>query len=279
MSDYDNVPVTTQNTLTKAPENTTTVVSTGMAAEQSRSITEVQAALTIAKASPRDEDDAFLRVERSCKRRALAERAGYAFKRGGQMVEGPSIRLAETLIRCWGNATYGFRVIGQAADHAEVESFCWDLETNTKAVRQFRVKFWRDTKGGGYGIKEERDKYEIIANMAQRRVRACILEIVPGDLVDTAMDQCAETLKRADPRSLEEKVRSALSKFDEIGVTKDMIETHLQHAVSAITESQLISLGKIYQSIKDGVAKREEFFDLKPIPKEGDKQTAKDTKK
>ena len=43
-------------------------------------------------------------------------------------------------------------------------AYAWDLESGYYDERQFQVRHWRDTKKGGYAIKEERDIYELVAN-------------------------------------------------------------------------------------------------------------------
>jgi hypothetical protein len=48
---------------------------------------------------------------------------------------------------------------------------------------------------GGYQLKDERDIYELMANQSQRRVRAAILEIIPGDIIEDAVSECEKTMK------------------------------------------------------------------------------------
>ena len=230
------------------------------AIEQSRAVAEVQASLVIARANPRDEDSAYLRIMKACKRPSLAEGATYAFKRGTSLISGPTIRLAEVFLRCWGNATAGFREIGRGLDYSEVEAFAHDLETNTRFTRQFQVRHYRDKRQGPEKLEGERDKYEYIANQAQRRVRACIIELIPGDIVETAVKQCEDTLSGGDDRPIEDRVRAMIQAFDELGVTKEMIEGHLQHSLKAVVSAELVRLQQIYRSIRDGVASREDFF-------------------
>jgi len=235
-------------------------MSTALSTEQAKSVGEVQAALTIAQARPRNENAAVVRIRSACQRKSLAEKAEYVFKRGTTKVTGPSIRLAEVLAQKWGNITFGYREIGQGKGYSEVEAFCWDLETNTKATRQFRIRHWRDLKDGGHELTKERDKYEHIASQAMRRVRACILEIIPSDVIELAIEECEKSLKRQDPRSKDDKVRSMITMFDDIGVTLDMLEEYLGHKIQAVNNTQLVQLGKIFNSIIDGIASREEFF-------------------
>jgi hypothetical protein len=231
--------------------------------DQTRALAEVQGAMVIARANPRDENASWMRIRQACKRKSLAERASYAYKRGGQLVTGPSIRLAEVIARSWGNLTYGFREINRTQGQSEIEAYAWDLETNTRVSRQFAVPHRRDKKNGPEELTQERDKYEMVASMAQRRVRACILEIVPGDVVEDAEEQCKKTLESANGEPLEARIRKMLQAFyDNFGVTQAMIEKHLGHKVDAIVDAELVQLKQIYQSIKDGMADRKEFFDL-----------------
>ena len=167
--------------------------SAGVAVEQSRAVAEAQAAMLVAQARKRDELMAYDKIMSACQRASLAESAMYAYKRGGILVEGPSIRLAEVLARSWGNITYGLRELSRNGGESEVEAFAWDLETNTRVTRQFVVRHIRDKKGGGVALTEERDIYELAANMGQRRVRACLLELIPADIVDSQRQTCGST--------------------------------------------------------------------------------------
>jgi len=258
-----------EQTFRDGPETTDLVLNTGglpaprsaalVNIEKGRAIAEAQAAMIVAQGNPRDENRARQRILQSCKRASLAKSAEYRYKRGGTEVTGPSIRLAEVMARSWGNTTYGFREVGRDEESSEVEAFCHDLETNTRVVRQFQVKHWRDTKGGGYAIKEERDKYELIANMAQRRVRACILEIIPGDIAEEAVSACQATLagEIKDPIA---KGKAIVEAFDRLGVTLEDVEKKLNRPISTIVPVDVINLQGIYNSIKAGISAKEEHF-------------------
>lgn len=238
------------------------VKSGGFAVEKSRAVAEIQASMVVAQGRPRDEMKCYQKVMKACERLSLASTAMYAYKRGGAMVEGPSIRLAEVLARAWGNITYGMREVSRTDGESEVEAFAWDLESNVKVSRHFVVRHVRDKKGGATKLTEERDVYEMMANMGQRRVRACLLELIPGDVVEEAVVKCKLTLAKGDGKPIEDRIRAMLVAFDGVGVNQEMIEKYLQHKVSAIVPAQLVKLQQIYQSINTGVAEREEFFDV-----------------
>lgn len=237
-------------------------VSSASNVEQSRAIAETQAAMVVAQGRPRDEFTAFSKIIKACERQSLAATAMYAYPRGGQMVEGPSIRLAEVMARAWGNITYGLREISRGDGESEIEAFAWDLESNTRVTRQFVLRHIRDKRGGGQKLTEERDVYELTANMGQRRVRACLLELIPGDIVEEAVKKCKSTLAGGDGTPIEDRIRVMVVSFDSLGVSKVMLEEYLQHKVTAIVPAQLVKLQQIYSSINTGVADRSEFFNI-----------------
>ena len=236
-----------------------TTTESAMAIEKSRAVTETQGAILIAKQFPRDENVAYTKIMTACQRISLANTAIYSYKRGG-MVTGPSVRLAEVLARAWGNITYGFRELTRTETSSEIEAFCWDVENNVRVSRTFSQKHWRDTKTGGYALKDERDRYELIANMAQRRVRACILEIIPGDVVEAAVLQCNKTIQIGDGRPMEDRIRDMVLAFKELGISQNNIIELLGHKIDAIIPTEFVKLQGIFKAIKDGVSTREDFF-------------------
>lgn len=235
----------------------------------SRAAQEVQAAMIIAKKYPRDEHQALLRILRACKRQRLAEAAIYTYPRGGTKVEGPSIRLAEAMAQSWGNLDFGVIEVEQKNGESSCQAYCWDLETNTRQTKVFTVKHIRHTRNGQTQLTDPRDIYEMVANQGARRVRACILGVIPGDIVDEAVEEVNKTLKsQGGDKPIGDRVRAMCKKFDEQGVTTEMLESRLKHKLEATTESELVDLGKIFNSIRDGQSKREDWFEFEP-PKGG----------
>lgn len=227
-----------------------------------REVQEVQAMMTIAKRFPRDEKAALDRIINACTRKGLADSACYQYSRGGTDITGPSIRLAEAIAQAWGNLQFGVRELEQRNGESTVEAFAWDLETNTRQVKTFQVKHERHTKMGAKALTDPRDIYELVANQGARRVRACILGVVPGDVVDEAVKQCDVTLN-ATAEVTPESIKKLVDVFAGFKVTKEQIEARIQRHIDAITPAQIVALRKIYNSLKDGMSKPEDWF---PIP-------------
>lgn len=236
-----------------------------IAAMESRESQQVQVAMMAAKRFPRDEKQCLDKILNSCCRENLASQAIYQFARGGTDIAGPSIRLAEAIAGKWGNVEYGWRELDRHKDESgagvsSIECYAWDMETNTRVPRVFSVRHWRDTKQGGYAIKDERDVYELCANQAARRLRACILAVIPGDIVEEAMRQCDATLA-ASADTGPEAQKKIVTSFSQIGVTKAQIEGKIQRRMDSITAAQVITLRKIMSSLRDGMSSPEDWFE------------------
>jgi hypothetical protein len=236
-----------------------------IAAEQSKAIAEVQAALVFARSAPRDPRRAMDRILQDCMRPGLAEEATYQYSRGGNDISGPSIRLAETLAKRWGNMEAGVKEISRRDGVSECLAYAWDYETNYRDVRTFTVRHWRDTKQGGYALRDERDIYEMIANYGARRKRACILGLIDGDVIEAAVHQCEATLATKVEVN-DELIAQMIERFGTYGVTKEMIEKRIQRHMSALTPALAVSLKRIYNSLRDGMSAPAEWFEMPDDP-------------
>jgi hypothetical protein len=241
-----------------------------VAAAESRVAAEVQAAMVIARRFPRDETAAFARAMAACKRRGLAAAAEYAYPRGGQTVTGPSIRLAEALAQTWGNLDFGVVEVEQRRGESTVLSYCWDLETNVRQTKVFTVAHSRYTRQKGVvSLTDPRDIYEMTANQAARRLRACILGVIPGDVVEAAVGQCRKTLSEADGGvPLKDRVRQMAAAFDGLGVSVAMLEARLGHKLAATSEAELVNLRAIFRSLTDNMSAVAQWFGEAPAKEE-----------
>lgn len=247
-------------------------------------VTEVLASIWIAKQFPRDVDDVKDRMKQSCSQLSLARSATYVFPRGGTSVEGPSIRLAEALISAWGNAEAGWKEVarhwdpkgadGNGCNVSECVAYCFDKETNVWREIFFSVPHTRDknetdSRGKKTGkmlrvaLDNERDIYELCANMASRRIRACILQVVPGWLTEEALEIVSATLKKDDnAEKLPERIQSMKAKFLELGVSRAQLEKKLGHSLEPndMTMAEVHRLGRVYTSIADGMIRMNDVF-------------------
>ena len=240
--------------------------------ETQRAISEVQGAIILAKKFPRNQKEACDRILNACQRVSLAKDAVYTYSRGGTSVSGPSIRLAEAIAQNWGNLQFGIVEMEQRTGESTVKAYAWDVETNTKQEKVFQVPHVRHTKQGAKQLNDPRDIYELVANQGARRLRACILSVIPGDVIDAAVDECDKTLKtKIDVTP--EAVHKLVEAFAAFGVSKAQIEARIQRRIEAIEPGQVVQMRKIYTSLKDNMSTPEDWFD--PAETEGNKPNEK----
>ena len=241
-----------------------------VAVASSRQAQEVQAAMVIAKKFPRNEAEAFNRIMTSCKRKTLAEEAMYAYPKGGKTITGPSISLAKAMAQSWGNIDFGIVELEQRDGASTVMAFCWDLETNVRETRIFEVSHEIEKKGGVRKLlTDPREIYEMAANYGARRLRACILGILPEDLKEAAVSQCETTLKGGSTVPLVDRCKKMALVFqEEFQVSVHMLEKRLGHRLDATNETEFVGLKKIYVSLRDGMSKREDWFMLADGPEQ-----------
>ena len=164
------------------------------------------------------------------------------------------------MAQAWGNMTFGIRELEQKNGESTVEAFAWDTETNTRQVKVFQVPHIRHTRSGSYALKDPREIYELVANQGARRLRACILGVIPGDVTEAATRQCEATMTaKADTGP--EAVKAMVDAFGNFGVTQDQITKRLGNRLDAMRPAQMVQLRKIYASLNDGMSKPDEWFE------------------
>lgn len=235
-----------------------------VAIEASRAIAEAQGKLVIAKRFPRDEVAAYAKAMEACQRPSMAEKAFYSFPRGGQTVEGPTIRFAEELARCWGNIDYGIKELSQDDGKSEMQAYAWDLETNAQSVQNFTNPHQREQGKKMVTLTSQRDIYENNANMATRRLRSRILAILPAWFVEDAISECKKTLSGRNDTPLIDRVKKMVVQFAKLGVTQEQIERRLKRKVDTMTADDFTEYVGIYNAIKGGESKIAEWFAAEP---------------
>lgn len=253
-----------QTAVSEALPNTMTEV------KSQREASEIQAMVFMAKQFPRNQIQAADRILNACTRQTLADSAVYSYPRGGQNIEGPSIRLAEVLAQNWGNLDFGIRELSQENGVSTVEAYAWDLETNVRQAKVFQVAHKRMARVGTKTLTDPRDIYEMVANQGSRRLRACILSIIPGDIVEAALAQCSVTQAAsvgATPEEIKETIRKLTATMVKFGITAENIQDRYQCRLEAIRPAQIVELRKIYTSLKDGMSKPSDWFAIQEVKK------------
>lgn len=245
---------------------------------EDRTIATIKAQVFMAKQFPRDENAARTKVLRACQRPGLAAKAFYSYPKGGKNVTGPSIRLAEELAKAWGSIDFNIAIVETRATETEALAYCWDLENNTRVSRSFIVPHKISTKNGEKPLTDPRDIRELVLNQGARFLRSCLLAVIPGDLLDEAIEECNKTLQGVNRRPLLDRLRDMADMFqNRFSVPLSSIEKYFGYPLDVFTEQDGITLANIYNALKDGEAKREDYFQLPKLTASDDDKTADKT--
>jgi hypothetical protein len=224
----------------------------------------IQAQVVMAKKFPRSEPLAREKINRACERVDLAEQAEYTYERGNETVKGPTIRLAEVLAQNWGNLEFGTRELERSEGSSSMESYCWDIENNVYRSSTFDVPHERHTRQGVKNLTDPRDIYEMNTNNAARRLRGCILQVIPGDVVEMAVEKCRQTLRAAigaDKDKILKRARGAVDNFAKYSVTQAMLEKKLGKTLEEWDAKDIQTLNGWGVSLRDGIAKVADIFE------------------
>lgn len=235
-------------------------------AEQAKAA--VQSRYVMALQRPRNLALARTRLLGDCKRPAFADAAIY-HKPVGEGVEGPSIRMAEAAARAMGNVLAEVAAIYDDAEKRIVRVSATDLEANVtypmdvtiaKTIERSKrmegrkvIAVRKNSRGRDVYIIEATDE-EILDKeraTASKALRTCLLRLIPGDILEEAMEQCYRTRAEAIGSNLQESRAKMVASFKALGVSEQQISEYLGHAISDVTVEEIGRLRALYTAIKD----------------------------
>jgi hypothetical protein len=254
-------------------ENEITMPQIGALAEQQRSEAEIKGMIAVSKMYPRDEVGAIEKIKTAFQRSGLAESAEYCYDKGGSEITGPTIDTLTTVANYWGNINFGVRFLAQNADNTTVQCFAWDSENIVKRDLTIIVPHSMKARGAIKKLTDPRDIYEHVANMAARRMRKCLEDVIPSDVVEIALETARETLKTTAEVN-DVTIKKLLDAFSKFSVTRELIEKRLGRKIESMQPAQYVKMRQIYKSISDGISSPESWFDM-PM----DETAATDTSK
>lgn len=253
-------PVVAQNGLTNGITLAGATSNGSSLALASAAAAEVLGQMQVAKAFPRDEVAAICRIINSCQRPELAEISSYTYAKGGTEVTGASVHLLKAIAAKWGNLKSGYTIVESNAMQTKCEAYATDLETNFTERVPFVVRHIRHTRNGDYPLTDDREIYELVANQAARRERKCLEAVIPSDVVQSALNECNKTLTARCGEITDDRIKSLCDNYAQFGVTRAEIEAFVQRPLASVAPAQWVRLKTIWKSLRDGVAKKEDFF-------------------
>lgn len=252
----------------------------------------VEARFIMALQRPRDMSMARDRILSECKRPKFAESARYrrpVGKKNGveQFIEGPSIRFAEAAIRAMGNIDVQTMTTFDSEEKRMVQVTVTDLESNTTfsrdiaLLKQVERRFRKEgqhvfsTRLNSYGdtlYTVQATESEVLLKEAaevSKAIRTLGLRLLPGDVLDEAMDLCVATAANNDAKDPDAARKAIADGFSAIGVKPADLKKYLGgQDVGTCSPVQIGELRALYSALKAGE------FDwsavIAPEPKEGD---------
>jgi len=199
-----------------------------------------------------------------------AEGCYYAVPRAGAgVIDGPSVRLAEIAVSCWGNCVAEADILDEDDHFIYAMGMCRDLENNVAIRMKVRRRI---TKKNGQKFSD--DMIATTANAACAiALRNVIFKVVPGAYIKPVFHRCKKTAV-GEFRSLTVKVQETISKLAQFGVTEDRVLKALKkNSVEEITFDDVANLIGFGSAIRDGDISVEEAFplDFKGHQKEAEK--------
>jgi hypothetical protein len=220
---------------------------------------EVDIQITTAKAYPRDVVACVAdAIAIATMNQDVAESCIYAIDKGGEHITGPSVRLAEILVSCWGNIRAQAKVGAEEEFYVTGIGEVMDVQRNVAFRTEVRRSI-RKRNGQRYGA----DMIATAANAASSiAFRNAAFRVVPKAVVDTVYEK-ARRAAIGTVKTLEERRARAMAKFAQLGVdAKRICEKLGVKAEAEITVEHLEVLYGTWNKIREGEASIDDAFPL-----------------
>ncbi len=231
-----------------------------------RAVAEVQVQALMAMKNPRVVARCIADIMEDCKRFDFAKAATYAYKKGTTEISDGSIHLALAMANAWGNLDLRVKEIDRTEGASVIEARCWDLQKNVARRIEQVVPHKMKANNRIKELSDPRDIYELVFNYGSRRLRKCIFDVIPADVKRLALAQVAKTIElgpvdaNGKPlQTVQQRTNTMVRVFRDFGVSVEMLEVKLGHAITLTTSAELVQLQAVFNSIRDG-APAAEFF-------------------
>jgi hypothetical protein len=185
----------------------------------------------------------------------------YSLPRGGKTIKGPSVRLAEIAVTCFGNVRSSARVISVQTEgpnpHVVVQAATHDLEQNVAVCIEKRRRITK--KKSAQKIDEDDINLAVNAGVAIA-FRDAVFKVIPLALVKPVYE-AARRVAIGDIKSLVQKRSTVVERLEKMGVPQDRILARAGVArLEDIGMDQLELLIGLGTALKDGAVSLEDAF-------------------
>jgi cyclophilin family peptidyl-prolyl cis-trans isomerase len=178
----------------------------------------------------------------------------YALPRSGKLLEGPSARLAEIVVVCWGNVRAGARVVEVGDNYVSAQGVFHDLENNVYVSQEVRRRI-TDSKGRRYNDDMIGVTGNAAASVAYRNV---VFRGVPRTYVNAILREAKEVAV-GKALSLEQRRAKLAEWFAKVGASEaELVKLAALHAAAPrsgladLTLDDITMLRGLATALKDG---------------------------
>ncbi len=188
---------------------------------------------------------------------SVAASCNYSLPRGGKVIEGPTVRLAEIVCSTYGNIRSGARVISNNGKIITAQGICHDLETNNCVTVEVNRKI---TDRSGKTFSE--DMIVIAGNAACAiAFRNAVFKVIPSALIQEVYEQ-TKLVAKGTVATLIERRDKALNYAKSQGITDKQICTVLEiKKIEDIDLDKLSILRGMLALITNGESTAKDLFD------------------
>lgn len=218
---------------------------------------EVDVQISTAKQYPRDITRVLRQIEEyATMDTETAEDCFYALRRGGSVIEGVSVRLAEIIAGAWGNLRVQTRIIGNDGKTITAQGICHDLETNLAVSVEVKRRI-TDRQGRTFS----EDMQVVTGNAASAiAFRNAVLKVVPKAVTKNVVESVKD-VALGQAIDLETSRQNAMINFAKTGVTEQMLFDYLEiKNLEELDEEKLFLLRSTWNAIKEGTTTVAETF-------------------
>ena len=193
-----------------------------------------------------------------------AEGCFYSLPRGGKTIQGPSVRLAEIAVSCYGNIRAGSRILQCVTDgpnpHVLVQAEAMDLERNITINIEKRRRITKKRSAD----RIDEDDINLAANAGSAiAFRDAVFKVIPMALIKPVFEQ-AKKVAIGDATSLSDKRIAWIAKFGKMGISQDRVLARLEKkTIEDVLLDDIGTLIGLFNAIKENEVTLDEAF---PIP-------------
>jgi len=211
---------------------------------------------------PRDKKAVLARVLEECE--IMPDGLMYSWtvnNRDGSkaVIEGPSIRMAMTLAREYGNCVVSAEQIAEDSNYWTFEGTYVDLETGFTATRLFRQS--KSAIRGKYDVERKLDMaYQIGQSKA---IRNAVVNAMPSGILARAQETAKKALAaQLTEGGLQHAVAKMVKVFGKYSVTREHLEKRIGKPLDKCSAEDLADLRNVWSSLEDGHTTAAQEFEM-----------------